>query len=309
MLPLAAESKANNNTLSEGSGKDSSVYEPDAIQEEEASLEGEVENKDADSHVTTVTAKKTNAKGKKNKTACKAEDDSHESITMANSKSQARNRSQMSQPRQKVTKGDLLLARQVRRRLLSRQSLKTIPWYNQEGWLSIIKITAKEKILATAREAHGGKPKWQQMHLPKEIGLLFTTKLIPYTCKHLLGATANPWVPLTVQEIQNAVDTIFGKDWFEVTGKGAIADYSDELSSPELQAEFIEWFVAPSGKACTAPFMWETWGNGSDASELFCHLLIVDTLAQAHFSNIIAISDPKSATRPIGAILLTIQAV
>ncbi len=43
-------------------------------------------------------------------------------------------------------------------------------------------------------------------------------------------------------------------------------DYSDELSSPELRAEFIEWFVAPSGKTRTAPFMWETWGNGSDAS-------------------------------------------
>ncbi len=42
---------------------------------------------------------------------------------------------------------------------------------------------------------------------------------------------------------------------------------------------------------------------------LFHHPLIVDTLAQAHFSNIIAISDPKSATRPIGAVLLTIQAV
>ncbi len=72
MLPLAAESKANNNTLSEGSGEDSSAYEPDAIQEEEASSEGEVENKDADSHVTTVTAKKTNTKGKKNKTAVRS---------------------------------------------------------------------------------------------------------------------------------------------------------------------------------------------------------------------------------------------
>ncbi len=37
MLPLAAESKANNNTLSEGSGEDSSAYEPDAIQEEASS--------------------------------------------------------------------------------------------------------------------------------------------------------------------------------------------------------------------------------------------------------------------------------
>ncbi len=71
MLPLAAESKVNNNTLSEGSGEDSSAYEPDAIQEE-ASSEGEVENKDADSHVTTVTAKKTNAKGKKNKTTVRS---------------------------------------------------------------------------------------------------------------------------------------------------------------------------------------------------------------------------------------------
>ncbi len=66
-------------------------------------------------------------------------------------KSQARNRSQVSQPRQKVTKGDSLLAGQVGRRLLSvhtpscvyqptdfllqRQSLKIIPWYNRRaGW-------------------------------------------------------------------------------------------------------------------------------------------------------------------------------
>ncbi len=55
------------------------------------------------------------------------------------------------------------------------------------------------------------------------MGPLFTTKLVPYAHEHLLGAAANPWVPLTVQEIQNAVDTIFGKDWFEVTGKGVIA--------------------------------------------------------------------------------------
>ncbi len=44
------------------------------------------------------------------------------------------------------------------------------------------------------------------------MGLLFTTKLVPYAREHLLGAAANPWVPLTVQEIQNAVDTTFGKD-------------------------------------------------------------------------------------------------
>lgn len=55
------------------------------------------------------------------------------------------------------------------------------------------------------------------------MGLLFTTKLVPYAREHLLGAAANPWVPLTVQEIQNAVDTTFGKDRFEIAGKGAIA--------------------------------------------------------------------------------------
>ncbi|PBK74582.1 hypothetical protein ARMSODRAFT_1013590 [Armillaria solidipes] len=126
---------------------------------------------------------------------------------------------------------------------------------------SIIEITAKDKIPATAREACGGKSKWQQTHLPKEMGSLFTTKLVPYAREHLLGAVANPWVPPTVQEIQNAVDTVFGKDQFEVAGKGVIAgllsyrltdvhhsfaivavkcteeffeDYSDELSSPEL---------------------------------------------------------------------------
>ncbi|PBK74579.1 hypothetical protein ARMSODRAFT_1013582 [Armillaria solidipes] len=71
---IAAESKANNSTLSEESGKDSSAYEPDAIQEEEVSLEGEVqpEDKGADSHVTTVTAKKTATKGKKNKTTVRS---------------------------------------------------------------------------------------------------------------------------------------------------------------------------------------------------------------------------------------------
>ncbi|PBK81059.1 hypothetical protein ARMGADRAFT_1039558 [Armillaria gallica] len=333
-----AESKVNNNTLSDGSGKDSSAYEPDMIQEEEASSEGEVENKDADSHVTTVTAKKTNAKGKKNKTMvqssivslratnnttgtpsvkCKAENDGYKSITVADSKKPSKKQKSgvAAQAREVGPENDFLVQPGG---LVGKDEDPHIEYLDiikagPSDGMSIIKITVKEKITATARKACSGKPKWQQMHLPKEMGLLFTTKLIPYAHKHLLRAMANPWVPLTIQEIQNAVDTVVGKDQFEVASKDMcysfavmavkctekfFKDYSNELSSPELRAEFIKWFVIPSGKACTAPFMWETWGNGSDASGLFHHLLIVDTLAQAHFSNIIVISDSKK-TQPV----------
>jgi hypothetical protein len=68
----------------------------------------------------------------------------------------------------------------------------------------------------TQKEARGGDKKWQLKHLPsREIADTFTSVIIP-RAREKAGAL-NPWGTLSVKQVQDLVDEVYGEGKHEVT--------------------------------------------------------------------------------------------
>lgn len=68
----------------------------------------------------------------------------------------------------------------------------------------------------TQKEARGGDKKWQLKHLPsREIADTFTSVIIP--CAREKAGALKPWESLSVKQVQDLVDEVYGEGKHEVT--------------------------------------------------------------------------------------------
>ncbi|KAK0191769.1 hypothetical protein F5146DRAFT_1224428 [Armillaria mellea] len=185
--------------------------------------------------------------------------------------------------------------------------------------LNLVKVTPKDPTPMTATQACGGAKKWTLVHLDTAMHDVFPKKLFqPF------GVVDKFFTPGTY--VVAAKGPIFGLMGYRLNdarhnfGSEAVKrvqvffdNYSSELSSSDQVVQFVEWFIEPDKTMKTAPFMWKSYEFGDNEtirkSGLFRHELIVNTLALAHYSVLPPINDPKTTARPIGALLLSIQAV
>jgi hypothetical protein len=71
----------------------------------------------------------------------------------------------------------------------------------------------------TLKEARGGCNKWTLAHLPGKKGTEFTEVIAPLVRKKA-GASLNPWDNLNVEQLQDIIDSVFGKGKYEVVEDG-----------------------------------------------------------------------------------------
>jgi len=68
----------------------------------------------------------------------------------------------------------------------------------------------------TQKEACGGNKKWQLKHLPShKIADTFTSVITPHT--HEKAGALKPWETLSVKEVQDLMDEVYGEGKHEVT--------------------------------------------------------------------------------------------
>ncbi len=72
----------------------------------------------------------------------------------------------------------------------------------------------------TATQARGGKKKWTTNHLPDGTQDAFGKRIVPYL-REKVGQSVTPWAPLSVEDVQEAVDLEFGRTEYCVAEKGA----------------------------------------------------------------------------------------
>ncbi len=83
-----------------------------------------------------------------------------------------------------------------------------------------IRISNKGPASITAREVHGGAKKWNANHLPNGTQEGFSKRIVPYLHKKF-GCSTKPWAPLTIDDVQEAVNLKFGLGQYFIAEKGA----------------------------------------------------------------------------------------
>ncbi len=72
----------------------------------------------------------------------------------------------------------------------------------------------------TARQARGGKKKWTTSDLPDGTQDAFSKRIVPYL-REKVGQSVTPWAPLSVEDVQDALDVEFGRTEYCVAERGA----------------------------------------------------------------------------------------
>lgn len=67
----------------------------------------------------------------------------------------------------------------------------------------------------TQKDARGGDKKWQLKHLPAGTADIFTKDVVPHAREK--AGTLNPWNTLSVRQIQDLVDEVYGNGQYVVT--------------------------------------------------------------------------------------------
>ncbi|KAK0445065.1 hypothetical protein EV421DRAFT_1902522 [Armillaria borealis] len=191
------------------------------------------------------------------------------------------------------------------------------------GVVDVIKIVKKEDplIMTATQDAFS---KWIIPYLHEKVGQLVT-----------------PWALLSVKDIQEAVDLEFGRTeycmgeksaWIGLTNyhitnfchevcveaekavEAFIAEHADQLSTPKLIGQYMAYLImptSPGGNIALSPlFMWKVWKNsGAKRRGMFCHELIIQVMAEAHFMVLGPMNNLSTIPYPKGALLLTGQVV
>ena len=71
----------------------------------------------------------------------------------------------------------------------------------------------------TRKEIRGGSAKWTLKHLPAGTSSEFTDEAVPLARE--LAGTLLPWMGLTIKQIQDIVDKVYGKGKYQVTHESA----------------------------------------------------------------------------------------
>ncbi|KAM6491212.1 hypothetical protein JOM56_013451 [Amanita muscaria] len=173
----------------------------------------------------------------------------------------------------------------------------------------------------TMKEARGGDcyncrgdERWKEKHLPEDSKQLFKEEVLPRICQ-LLGAL-EPWAILTHGHIQNVLDQVFGEGKYSAVNnkvfyglaKMCIENWRNGFSKAAIEAvqkmiddnaEILATGVAR--KEFIAGYLSKVPGFGENR-------LVLYTFANAQLAQIQAISEDVEKEKPIGALLMSMQA-
>ncbi|KAJ7115097.1 hypothetical protein C8R43DRAFT_1242445 [Mycena crocata] len=83
---------------------------------------------------------------------------------------------------------------------------------------ALIAVTSIASKPLTKKAVRGGALKWTLKDLPPGTAAEFSDELVPRARE--LAGTLNPWLSLTLKQVRELVDDVFGKDKYEVTKNG-----------------------------------------------------------------------------------------
>ncbi|PPQ80674.1 hypothetical protein CVT24_011009 [Panaeolus cyanescens] len=217
---------------------------------------------------------------------------------------------------------------------------------DSDSMMSMVKVTHRNltPVVLSKKQQHGGDKKWSLKHLPGVgTGDKFKSVLVPLA-KVKVAASANPWMSLSVEEVQELVNAVFPDEEFTVEDddvwcglisyrlsnwRNAFATHAQEavqhLINAELAADkdldiakLVEEYTTPHGSPyATTPYMWREWILDPDTGKItkrgrLQNRLVLFALAHAHFIEFDEIPDPSKLQPeewPCGALVLAIQAV
>ncbi|KAM6491427.1 hypothetical protein JOM56_013201 [Amanita muscaria] len=178
----------------------------------------------------------------------------------------------------------------------------------------------------TMKEARGGDDRWKEKHLPEDSKQLFKEEVLP-RIRQLLGAL-EPWAILTHGHVQNVLDQVFGEGKYSAVNdkvfyglaaveavQKMINDNAEILATAAARKEFIAGYlskvpVGDDGEHDTHAYQWAEWsGNGAEKKGFGENSLVLYTFATAHLAQIQGVSEDIEKEKPIGALLMSMQAV
>ncbi|KAJ7631553.1 hypothetical protein DFH06DRAFT_1303634 [Mycena polygramma] len=106
----------------------------------------------------------------------------------------------------------------------------------------LITIQAAPPKAPTRKEVRGGTAKWTLQHLPPGTSAEFTDEVVPLA-RELVG-TLNPWAGLTIKQIQDIVDIVYGAGVHKVTAESTwvgllgyrLTDWRSAIAARALKA-------------------------------------------------------------------------
>ena len=71
-------------------------------------------------------------------------------------------------------------------------------------------MDSKSAVQPTKKEARNGNLKWRLAHLPPGTDIMFTNHVVPLS-KARAGEQVHAWSELSVQQIQDIIDEVYGE--------------------------------------------------------------------------------------------------
>ncbi|KAG6825470.1 hypothetical protein H0H92_003616 [Tricholoma furcatifolium] len=192
------------------------------------------------------------------------------------------------------------------------------------------KLPSMVKVMDTPRtqkEIRGGEKKWNLKHLPS-VELRDKFSDIAIALAKQKAGTLKPWAGLSVREVQDIIDTVFGKNeyvvssgdvwtglcayrlnnWhagFIISARGLVKSFfeGNTHSFPNKKSirRAVKFYTKWHGKDLmrTAACHWQRWTSKKDKQGFCQNKLIIETFAHAHLANITKLPE---ATDPIDAL-------
>ncbi|KAJ7166622.1 hypothetical protein C8R46DRAFT_899575, partial [Mycena filopes] len=193
----------------------------------------------------------------------------------------------------------------------------------------------------TRKQLRGGSDKWRLEHLPAGTASEFTDEVVPLARE--LAGTLAPWVGLSVKQVQELVDRVYGDGVHEVTADGPwfgligyrLSDWraglasrgvkgintmieayceSDEEDQDDLEppiAAFVAWALGVHEGSGTMAFHWKSWVDSGKKKKGFFQSDLILYVFAYHLASLATIPGAygRLEAEPIGALLLSVQAV
>ncbi|KAM6499936.1 hypothetical protein JOM56_005444 [Amanita muscaria] len=190
----------------------------------------------------------------------------------------------------------------------------------------------------TLKESRGGADKWTEHHLPSDAKADFKDVVVPLAKKR--AGNLEPWVTLSTKDVQEIVDEVYGANKFHVHDDDVFVGLTNsrlhgwrngfaqaalntidlfitknELNTKELIAEQIglhleKIVVCAETDQCMYAYQWAEWDSEQNIRTGFLkNDMILRTFGIAHLASIGTGLDNFEEEKPIGALLLAMQAV
>ncbi|KAM6496627.1 hypothetical protein JOM56_007100 [Amanita muscaria] len=190
----------------------------------------------------------------------------------------------------------------------------------------------------TLKESRGGADKWTEHHLPSDAKADFKDMVVPLAKKR--AGNLEPWATLSTKDVQEIVDEVYGAGKFHVHDDDVFVGLTNsrlhgwrngfaqaalntidlfitknELNTKELIAEQIglhleKIVVCAETDQCMYAYQWAEWDSEQNIRMGFLkNNMILRMFGIAHLASIGTGLDNFEEEKPIGALLLAMQAV